>query len=118
VNVAISCVDIKPDWADSDGDDCNTYATDGVCDQFGGCCEKDGLTARINCCACGGGVQSGDSEVCEDIDPHWLDFEGDDCEDYALNQYCSSWGSFSSNNEITADENCCICGGGKREADS
>jgi len=46
-------------------------------------------------------------------DEGWLDFYGDTCEWYAVNDHCAKYGDiWAKNGGIAANEACCACGGG------
>jgi hypothetical protein len=50
------CVDSPSDWYDNIGDNCDWYASFPYnCDWYGKFPNKDGVTANMACCACGGG---------------------------------------------------------------
>jgi hypothetical protein len=103
------CEDV-PGWSDSDGDDCNFYAQDGACYVYGSCCKNDGYTANDACCVCGGGSSTG-TDPCVDV-PGWSDSYGDDCNFYAQDGACYLYGSCCENDGYTANDACCVCGGG------
>ena len=45
-------------WADSDGETCDFYKDDGLCDKYGDFYENAaGQTANDACCVCGGGSE-------------------------------------------------------------
>jgi hypothetical protein len=42
----------------------------------------------------------------------WVDSDGDGCDSYARNNWCSRYGNGYFNNHHTANTACCACGGG------
>jgi len=117
------CVD-SPGWYDGDGPeyDCEWYASNNGCEDGGGdCCRNDGKTANEACCVCGGGSGSNGSitlapaetGTCEDSPRDWKDTDEDDCTWYAQkDDRCDIFGSYSNNDGKSANEVCCVCGGG------
>ena len=54
-------------------------------------------------------------DVCKDTPPTWTDRHGDGCKIWAANDWCSDYGAdpdFSSADGVSANEACCVCGGG------
>ena len=101
------------------------------CEAFGSCCMNgDGHTAATACCACGGGTYySQCTDFILDGGLPWTDSHGDGCAFYAEatgddgNYYddfdtkCDYYGS-EYRNVYTAQEACCVCGGGYRGSTS
>lgn len=85
------------------------------CDQLGdGFANDEGVTANLACCACGGGTTAGEDDngdVCSDK-PGWNDIVGDTCLWYANDNNCAQWGLVTDLNGVSANEACCVCGGG------
>ena len=56
-----NCVDSPSDWFDSDGDtyNCEWYDVTGSCENLGDGFANNGITAKMACCACGGGSTNG-----------------------------------------------------------
>ncbi len=52
------------------------------------------------------------NESCTDKD--WVDDYGDSCSWYATNNRCNILGEITGTNDWTANEACCVCGGGHR----
>ena len=85
-------------------------------------------TAKRMCCACGGGTTTAKSapqaplasntipEGCYDLSVNgapWADSEGYTCAKYIEEDgWCSAYGDDYENDGLTADEACCVCGGG------
>ncbi|CAB9512952.1 expressed unknown protein [Seminavis robusta] len=104
----------KAGWTDSFGDGCVWYLYGNHCDVYGNANEgEDGTTARESCCGCGGGEVQSDS--CFDT-PGWVDGAQDDCSWYELDGRCTTFGGSdvvaSAVDGTTANEACCVCGGG------
>lgn len=101
------CVDSPPDWVDVDGDGCDVYAEYTLCSLYGGWVPglNDDLVAQQACCVCGGG-----SNGCSDVEG-WVDSDGDGCDVYEQNDYCSLYGNFFENDGHTASTACCACQG-------
>jgi len=82
------------------------------------------MTANQACCACGGGTTNGTvapsptpapTPVCIDDPVGWYDSSSPDytCEWYGSKAwYCESYGDSWSNFGMTANQACCVCGGG------
>jgi len=124
-----TCEDL-PQWKDAYNDDCKWYAeNDPTCNLATCCADEDGITAASACCSCGGGSTGSGSSgqnppvntapisgTCTDM-AGWTDQEGFDCSWYEQfsPDSCNQWGSCCANGGYTANEACCICGGGKLE---
>jgi hypothetical protein len=54
---------------------------------------------------------AGGGEQCVDV-PGWYDSDGDDCNFYAEDNNCQLYGSGFENFGYTANQACCVCGGG------
>merc|ERR1712226_1551620 len=99
-------------------------------DSFGDCCDAGSGTANEACCICGGGITSPSSPgtpapvaptpvtpapvssgTCTN-DPSFIDSFGDDCTWYEENDPDCSFGDCCDAGSGTANEACCICGGG------
>lgn len=115
-----SCQD-KANWHDSDGPEfnCEWYAEGSNCADFGMEFENLGATANEACCVCQGessstGGGSGGGSSCSDNPPGWHDADGFDfdCDWYAEEDNCAVFGDYFANFGKTANEACCICGGG------
>lgn len=118
-----TCYDF-PGWYDYDGPeyDCNFYALDAHCAFYGNSFANFGATANVACCACGGGTTTSEPPVppvprppeeCTDV-PGWYDSDGADfdCAFYAEEGNCATFGYGFENFGYTANEACCVCGGG------
>ena len=71
----------------------------------------DGLTANEACCECGGGTATLPPK-CYDTSG-WVDSYGDGCTWYeAFANRCESWGTDVGADGQTANQACCVCGGG------
>jgi len=127
-NVDPNCEDSPVGWYDIFGRNCEWYGEDPTnCDVYGNQYKNFGKTAQSACCVCGsqkvGGITGGDntlkspvseeSKSCWD-QPNWYDSTGDGCGWYEIGNNCASYGSqFPSHLEgQTANEACCVCGGG------
>lgn len=134
------CVDATGPWADTEGDGCDAYAANSWCTTLGGQgpgwdgesgplrdYADHGKDATQACCACGGGQPYKPADAqCRDVHG-WTDMEGDACEDYAREQYCTEigqlgpgwkqgeWGLLSDYavDGKDATKACCACGGGE-----
>ena len=113
-------------WVDSDGHDCAWY--EGLanrCADFGTSHARDGKTAKMACCKCGGGSGGGTpapASACQDVKladgSPWKD--GDkaehNCAWYTTvgAHNCETHGTQYAREGVTANAACCGCGGGKR----
>jgi len=75
-HMAAACQDL-PDWADSDGDDCNTISSGGMCrkanqgnNKYWTSYGNEGAVvgAQQACCACGGGMRTSSGKMMQCID--------------------------------------------------
>lgn len=104
-----------PLWHDADGPtyDCDWYAKEGNCAAYGNSYAFAGYTAKQACCACGGGGACSDRPGWYG---QWYDKDGPtyNCAWYAQDpsRRCSQFGGSRDNFGYTANEACCICGGG------
>eukprot|EP00979_Chaetoceros_neogracilis_P017655 scaffold10260_cov266-Chaetoceros_neogracile.AAC.68 len=137
----VSCTDSPSGWSDSTGPnfDCEYYAVNNNCAKFGDMYENSGATANQACCVCGGGEDASNSSPtsspvaipltssptstpvsCTDSPPGWSDSTGPnfDCEYYALNNNCAKFGDMYENSGATANQACCVCGGGEDGSNS
>jgi len=137
----VSCTNSPPGWSDSGGPnyDCAYYAANSNCAKFGDMYENSGATANQACCVCGGGEDASNSSPtsgpvakpltssptstpvsCTDSPPGWSDSTGPnyDCEYYAVNNNCAKFGDMYENNGTTANQACCVCGGGEDGSNS
>ncbi|KAL7469316.1 hypothetical protein ACHAXS_009583 [Conticribra weissflogii] len=120
------CQDSPVGWYDILGRNCAWYGEDPTnCDVYGNQYKNFGKTAQSACCVCGGqqfgeridnvanSPVSEESKTCWD-QPNWYDSTGDGCGWYERGNNCESYGSqFPSYREgLTANEACCVCGGG------
>ena len=116
------CWDV-PNWYDSTGDGCLWYQTkDNGCSLFGSQFPNtDGLTANDACCGCGGGLSQAPSSSEEVVDPpscsddpfNWFDEKGLGCDWYSNeDRNCVEFGGHVGFKGLTANEACCVCGGG------
>lgn len=134
------CTDYPPDWSDNEGDGCYAYVFHKYCSadgKTGEGWEDDwgtfadftdmGYDASRACCGCGGGSftsQGYNGYTCGDT-PDWKDKDGDNCQSYSYNNWCTTsggagvgwheeWGTMDDfrNNGLIASEACCACGGG------
>ena len=62
-------------------------------------------------CEGDGGSGGGGDEECEDVEG-WHDSDGNDCKWYTEDDNCDDHGSRHENDGHTANEACCVCGGG------
>jgi len=111
------CTDNPEGWTDVDGFNCPWFAEGSNNCAFVGNnhANKDGITAIEACCACGGGstLDTPEPTAPPCTDEGWLDFYGDTCEWYAVNDHCAKYGDiWAKNGGIAANEACCACGGG------
>ena len=53
-----------------------------------------------------------DPNVCKDDPPNWIDYMGDNCQDYERYDWCEFAWQYPSNEGVTALEACCSCDGG------
>lgn len=101
-------------WMDTEGRDCAFYEQGNNCNDAAG---RDAIyfkTGQEACCGCAGGGCY-DKLVGNDQDTKWYDLGGPgfDCEWYEAGpDRCTEWGSSLRNFGHTADEVCCVCGGG------
>lgn len=98
-------------WYNDVNDDYDNYD---YCDLYGDVYPDDnGVDANEACCVCGGG--SLDDNSCTDY-TGWTDGDNYSCSwysnDFFYNFYCESYGHYLDENEVDANEACCICGGG------
>jgi hypothetical protein len=108
------CTDDPPNWYDRDGPrfNCDWYAQDNYCDVYGDMYENFGTTANLACCTCQ------PEPECLDTMEGWYDSYGDtfDCAWYSRHSsFCETYGDAFANFDLTANENCCVCGGGGGE---
>jgi hypothetical protein len=111
------CTDSPMGWFDGLGSkyNCIWYAQDNNCETYGNDTPNFGKTANEACCACGGGSTSSDDPVCSDTIDGWVDSLGDSCDWYAGYSEvdrCYLYGNGHANQGATANEVCCVCGGG------
>ena len=113
-------------------------STETRCDKYGDSAMRFGYTARTACCVCGGGVAVDQvlqkplqnaplrpmnplseeiGEPCIDT-PNWIDRNGQHtCSSFSFKSNdesvtCEQYGHVRSKNGESANESCCICGGG------
>ena len=131
---------IDCEWVTEGGDDW-WYDDESMCSVLDYLIDENGVRVSEACCACGGGnirdpsspsgspsksnhptVTSSPTFDCVDIDG-WLDYYGDGCAWYEGNDlddlfyddkqtHCDNWGETSGTLDYTANEACCVCGGG------
>jgi hypothetical protein len=53
---------------------------------------------------------------CEDF-PNWKDADGNGCDIYEDERCCAKFGKSENEEGISADEACCVCGGGDELSD-
>lgn len=109
----VQCFNV-PYWFDIYGNNCAWYAArEGRCDVFSDSYYPgiNGLTANEACCDCGGGTTT--PPRCNDT-PGWVDSFGDSCRWYEGNSVdrCFIEGYVVGTDGQTANEACCVCGGG------
>jgi hypothetical protein len=119
----VFCTNFPSGWSDITGPnfDCEYYAQDDNCAKFGDDFENIGATANQACCVCGGGKDTSNPSptsspvFCTDSPPGWSDSTGPnyDCEYYAVNNNCAKFGDMYEVNGVTANQACCVCGGGE-----
>jgi len=143
---SLSCSDDPEGWYDSDGDtySCEWYANSNSCASFGDIYANFGKTDYQACCACGGGARgtaptkttvsptvspsksittppsAPPTEVCTDSPEDWHDSNGTafNCDWYGNGtDRCSNFGDVYENDGKTANQACCVCGGGRNEND-
>ena len=106
------CVDNPQGWYDIDGPtySCPWYAQGSNCASYGSGYANFGKTANQACCACGGGLIT----TCTDNPVGWYDIDGPtySCAWYAQGSNCASYGNAYANFGKTANQACCVCGGG------
>ena len=106
------CVDNPQGWYDIDGPtySCPWYAQGSNCATYGNSYANFGKTANQACCVCGGGIVS----TCTDNPVGWYDIDGPtySCSWYAQGSNCASFGNSYANFGKTANQACCVCGGG------
>jgi len=92
------------------GDNCEFYGN-----QFAG----EFGTANEACCACGGGTSEAPADDpaetpgCSDSPSNWRDSDDATCGFYAKDTNCADYGdSYAGIDGKTANQACCICGGG------
>lgn len=132
---ALFCVDDPPVWFDIEGDGCDWYEANG-CEIYGDCCENFGLTANQVCCVCGGGTNVSSpfptvtiptpsptelltpspNNTCVDYPLGWIDASEEGCAWYGVGNRCETNGDCCENFGRTANEACCVCGGGQQQA--
>ena len=104
-------IDVRAGATDVYFDGCAEYAGNaGWCTFF----DDNDFTAAEMCCACGGGetgfAPPPPPPSCVDSDTQGqLDIGGDGCSAYIVDWFC---GGYWDDNDFTASEMCCICGGG------
>lgn len=128
-------------WHDRGGEQytCEWYSTGRYCNLFGNDFRNYNMTANEACCVCGGGDKlmpttspiaiptpsptaiptpspNGPSgSTCIDNPIDWYDSGGEffDCIWYGSDaSYCANWGDLFENFNATANQACCVCGGG------
>ena len=134
-----SCTDITVNggqpWYDSDGPmfDCAWYGQNNYCasDSY----KNFGLLGKEACCVCGGGLRNPttspspttlslhptssptsctDKTVNDSLnDGLWYDLYGYSCSSYEFYDRCTTRGHMYENYGMTANEACCVCGGGQ-----
>ena len=132
------CTDSPKDWYDVDGSsyNCAWYAIGSNCANFGDSFENLGTTANQACCSCGGGARDSGTvphpsaspsestfptEVCTDSPQNWHDVNGIffDCDWYGDGvDRCSNFGDLHEYFGKTANQACCVCGGGNDDSPS
>ena len=136
----------EPDWYDAYGLGCDYYtAYQELCNWFDGYYKNFGKSAKQACCICNGGdhvseipttlpspspsifpsistipsISKSPSDapsVCRD-ESGWIDSKGDGCDTYDENSYyCQLYNGQYKNFGKTANEACCICGGGDHKS--
>jgi len=109
-----TCTDNPLGWYDIDGStySCTWYAQGSNCATYGNGYANFGKTANQACCACGGGFLS----TCTDNPLGWYDIDGPtySCSWYAQGSNCATYGNSYANFGKTANQACCICGGGSK----
>lgn len=112
------CYDSPSGWYDIDGPtfNCAWYSQGTRCETYGDFYQNQGKTANQACCACGGGSnQPPPPGTCVDDPFGWYDSDGPtyNCAWYAQGTRCQSFGDSYANFGKTANQACCVCGGGK-----
>jgi hypothetical protein len=107
-NAPAGCADDPLGWYDRDGPtfNCDWYAEGNNCVLYGDSYERLGTTANEACCSC--------QQDCSDTMEGWYDIDGAtyNCAWYSNSNYCKAYGDSYENFDLTANENCCVCGGG------
>jgi hypothetical protein len=115
-----TCVDFL--WKDELGDSCDWYAEGNNCAVHGRFWPNWGKTANVACCVCGGGMSTklisakvkevdNNDPTCKDT-RGWKDSLGYGCSFYAQGDNCEKYGSSYKHWSKTANDACCVCGGG------
>jgi outer membrane biosynthesis protein TonB len=107
-------------WEDSNGVRCDSYEHDNACDPYGHNYVNDGKTANQACCLCGGGETKPltvctDSSLSQDPTLPWEDNAGFTCDSYSNGNACDIYGHLYANDGKTANQACCLCGGGETD---
>mmetsp|Transcript_9690 Transcript_9690/g.12206 ORF Transcript_9690/g.12206 Transcript_9690/m.12206 type:complete len:191 (-) Transcript_9690:248-820(-) len=109
-----NCIDAETWWVDSNGDNCDWYDDDNSrCDNAKKW-ENNQLTAKDVCCACNGGIKPSNNK-CKDYNS-WKDENGNGCDwynDKDPDKKCGKWAKANAKGGLSANDQCCICGGGK-----
>jgi len=114
-NAPAGCADDPLGWYDIVGDNCAWYAEGNRCASYGDSYENFGTTANVACCTCQqDNNNDDDSSSCSDTMEGWYDIDGAtyNCAWYSYSNYCEAYGDSYDNFGLTANENCCVCGGG------
>lgn len=115
---------VGPQWG------CDYYAAHPMaCSLYGMEYDNAGMNANTACCVCGGGnnptLQQEDAK-CTDLRAvrgwlentfafyEWHDAQGRSCANYWRFNRCESDGSAHMNEGWTANQACCVCGGGSK----
>jgi len=115
---SVECIDYPSYWYDSKGNDCEWYAGEGNCEEYGDKFKNLGKKANEVCCVCGGGKEDtdddgeDDDEVCKDV-KDWHNSLGQtyNCAWYKKWKKfrCLWFGGNFENGGFTAVEACCAC---------
>merc|ERR1719223_1392235 len=118
-----ACADTDGTASDRDGDFCWAYADH---PQWCGGFDDSDFTSTSMCCECGGGTSSPSQEeapsqeevtpapsTCADLDQESTgDINNDKCDMYTPNPHWCMYGDDFDDDDFTAADLCCICGGG------
>ena len=106
------------EWVDSMGDGCAAYAANpGWCYDARAYADENGIDASTTCCSCLYIDIPYEDEygACTDLPGAsgqvWFDGTNG-CAEYAANDFCPLYGHVDYNGEGSANERCCVCGGG------